>query len=340
MILKNHMKNLFLIIPIVIIFSSCTSFIESDSKTYQMVSYFDLRDRESFIQVTNVASTSARLHIQIFNVPDNCNENNFFDQYTPNDTHVYNLKDILTNDGNPSGIVLPNEAYGLVIVTVIGMDGLSDDNLVQIVGNSRILDNKGFEYRTNLLGLGNPDFDPQNVPVNEFQEITFNYNMQGNTGFSDVIGFTLSDVGDGFAEVLSADILSTWLLVDVDILDLEENIFSCRNVIFACTDDDNPLRTELLAEVSQEEEGVSVASFEYGINDVLPHSKDGEVLCPGNNIKEGFVKLSPIAIEDTGGIGIDSFGIYVGLNNGDGRGTMDSYWTSNIYVDTENIDGI
>ena len=58
---------------------------------------------------------------------DNCNENNFFDAYTPNDTHVYYIRDILTNDGNPSGVVLPDDAYGIVSVGVI--EGVSGDSL-------------------------------------------------------------------------------------------------------------------------------------------------------------------------------------------------------------------
>ena len=54
--------------------------------------------------------TNAIIHIQIFNVADDlCDENNFFDTYTPNDTHIYNLRDILTNDENPSGVTLPDQ---------------------------------------------------------------------------------------------------------------------------------------------------------------------------------------------------------------------------------------
>ena len=57
--------------------------------------FFDLRERESFIQLTNIdTSDNSIVHIQIFNVADNCNENNFFDVYTPNDTHTYDLRNI------------------------------------------------------------------------------------------------------------------------------------------------------------------------------------------------------------------------------------------------------
>ena len=91
----------------------------NDDENYGMTAFFDLRDRESFVQVTNNDSESIILHIQIYNVAQNCNENNFFDNYTINDTHVYNIRDILTNDGNPSGVVLPEDAYGIVVVTPV-----------------------------------------------------------------------------------------------------------------------------------------------------------------------------------------------------------------------------
>ena len=69
----------------------------------------------------------------------------------------------------------------------------------------------------------------------------------------------------------------------------------------------------------------SVASFEYGINNAIPHSKGGELLCPGNTISEGFVRLKQIGL---GSIDIALIG-YVGLNNGNGRGSIDSFFTQN-----------
>ena len=64
----------------------------------------------------------------------------------------------------------------------------------------------------------------------------------------------------------------------------------------------------------------SVARFEYGINESIPHSKSGELLCPGNNINEGIVKLT---LENIGE-DFPNFAGYVGLYNGNGRGSMDS----------------
>ena len=113
--LKSHYFYIFVVF---LMFSttSCFDFgIESDTSTgFQKYAFFDLRDRESFVQITETFGNATTFHIQIFDVGNNCNENDFFDNYTGNDTHVYNLRNILTNDGNPSGVVLPDGAYGLV----------------------------------------------------------------------------------------------------------------------------------------------------------------------------------------------------------------------------------
>ena len=148
-----------------------------------------------------------------------------------------------------------------------------------------------------------------------------NFNNEGGVGWSDVIGFNL-EIGEG--EVFAANITDNFALLDIDIYNLDEVPFSCRNVIFACTDQDNPLYEALL----EEAQGASVASFEYGINDAVPHSRDGELLCPGNNIDEGFVRIN-VLDSDTS---TEVFGMFIGLNNGAGRGSMDSLWVFNPFV--------
>ncbi len=320
----NYKKyfNFIFLIPFVLFFTiSCdTFFTESDTTTFQLVSFYDLRERESFVQITNTGSTALKTHVQVFDVDNNCNENNFFDNLTGNDTHIYNMRDIQTNDGSPSGIVLPGTAYGIVVITVVNSTTNFAEAVRNLIGNFRVIDNAGYEYRTNSLG-GTAFFT---LSVNgDSPEYYFNFNQKGGVVLSDVIGFTLDDTGSGTGfidEVFSTDIVNINALIDVDIFDLNENIFSCRNVIFACTDQDNPRLEELLETVG----GANVASFEYGINEAIPHSKGGELLCPGNVIGEGFARLR---ILDQSAL---SFGIYVGLNSGNGRGSMDSYWDPNL----------
>jgi len=279
---------------------------ESDNDlNISISSFFDLRDRETFVQATVTIKSPSLLHIKIFNVADNCNENNFFDQYTGNDTHVYNLRDIQTNDGNPSGVVLPQNAYGVVIISNFGNGGDISGNLI---GNFRIIDDAGYEYRTNSQAFPNsgPGQNPDNV-------VTFNFNTIGGVTLSDIVGITI--FGEGLS--IADNITNNYVSYDVDIYNNNEVPFSCRDVTFACVNDNNPLLEELL-----EESGTSVASFEYGINEVIPHSKAGELLCPGNNISEGVVRM------DLQNFGSDIFQkfFYVGLNNGNGRGSMDAVW--------------
>jgi len=81
-------------------------------------------------------------------------------------------------------------------------------------------------------------------------------------------------------------------------------------------DQDNPLLEALLEEVGN----ANVASFEYGINNAIPHSKGGELLCPGNTISEGFVRLQYL---EKGDESEDETILFIGLNNGNGRGSMD-----------------
>jgi len=243
------------------------------------------------------------------------------DVYTGNDTHVYNMSDILTNDTKPSGVALPSDAYGIVAVTVVtGVGGMTDQNSV-LIGNFRILDNLGYEYRTNSLGIRNILTSPFPTP-----NFYFNYNVKGNVTLSDVVGIALNQNQSGGEIVVSPQ--ETWAEFDIDIYNTNEVPFSCRDIIFACIDDDNPVLEQLLENVG----GASVASFEYGINNAIPHSKGGELLCPGNNISDGVVVLRPESTE------FDEFIGYIGLNNGNGRGSMDSFWNDSFFISNQGLE--
>lgn len=308
--------------------SNAFNVANSDTVDSLLFGYFDLRDRETFIQITNTDGTNNQtVHIQIFNVADDCNENDFFDVYTPNDTHVYNLRDIATNDGNDSGVVLPSDAYG-IFVAYVQQGEHAGFEVVQFVGNMRIEDNNGYEYRTNLLGTRYIAFPPDGVgSLRTDNPVTFNFNNEGGVTLSDIIfiSYSLQET-----EVEISNILDNWVSVDVDIFNLNEVPFSCRNVIFSCVDQDNPLLEALLEESGD----ASVASFEYGINDVIPHSKGGELLCPGNTIPEGFVKLKDIDFQTN--LETPELLGFVGLNNGNGRGSMDAMITRSAFPDELN----
>lgn len=291
-----------------------------------------MRDRETFIQFTYPDSLGIGLpsnaHVQIFDVNNNCNENDFFDTYTVSDTHTYNMRDIQTNDGNPAGVVLPDNAYGIVAITILTGSSTAGTPF----GNLRIIDDNGYEYRTNAQGI-NSNFSFTNDPIPE-PFITFNFNTIGGVTFSDVVGMTFTGIQtDSFNfEWDASNIIPSFIPLDVDIYNTDEVPFSCRDVIFACTDQNNPRLGELLEFVGT----ANVASFEYGINDAIPHSKGGELLCPGNNISDGFVRLNyepyPFGIDEFFVPGIEGpfFLGFVGLNNGNSRGSIDSFWLQNF----------
>lgn len=308
--------------------------VDSDTPDRMLFGFFDLRERESFIQVTNLNSSDTVLHVQVFNVGMDCNENNFFDTYTSSDTHVYNMREILTNDANPAGFVLPEGAYGIIVISSVQGVGQNFLNGSKIFGNQRILDVAGYEYRTNMVArISGGDVL---LPFGDL-DISINFNTEGGILLSDVVGFAVSgnSAGDDDDGEVTIDLVNDFWLADIDIYNLNEVPFSCRNVIFACMDQDNPRLEELLenASNSNNSPGASVASFEYGINDAIQHSKGGELLCPNNNISEGVITISAPCFEcafTTNRQGITGrFIIYIGLNNGNGRGSMDSYWFRN-----------
>jgi len=260
---------------------------ETDTNVYQLYSFYDLRDRESFVQVTSPDS-AVTVHFQVFDVSNLCTENNFFDSYTTADTHVYNMRDILTNNGNDSGVELPDGAYGFVVVTAVLAQGQPADTDANIIGNFRIIDNTGYEYRTNSQ-------DATIITDTGGRQFTFNFNQPGGVNAADVIGITVNNIDSG--EVTAAD---TSLTFNTTLYNDSEVPFSCSDTTFSCTEN----------------------TFEYGINNSIPNSRDGSVVCDSNNIDEGFVDLELILDNPTNG-----FVGYVGLNNSSGRGSMDSMWT-------------
>jgi len=302
---------------------------ETDTTSNAIYTAFDLRDRETFVQITNQDSSNQTVHVQIYNVANLCNENDFFDLLTPNDTHVYNLRDILTNDGSPSGVVLPEDAYGIIFIAAVPQGDVSI-LFSPIFGNFRIIDNSGYEYRSNaqsfLTGL--------RIRLGSNNATTFNFNSENGVILSDVFGIALNTGQNGSFFSIEAnldDVLSTFIGLDVDIVDNNEVLFSCRDVIFSCIDENSPLQEELLENANNLSMGgstsASVARFEYGINNAIPHSKGGELLCPGNIIPEGIVSLNLEVV----GMFTSGFAGYVGLNNGNGRASMDAIISPNIF---------
>ena len=295
--------------------------------SFFLASFFDLRDRESFIQVSHNGSSDQTVHVQIFTINDNCRENDFFDTLTPNDTHVYNMREIITNNGNPSGVLLSDGDYGFVVITAFDDTTQFIEDEFTLFGNFRIVDNSGYEYRTNSHMVSVSE-DSENV-FNSGQITRLNFNNEDGVTLSDIIGFKVTEAEAGFDFEVSADPLDTYTAWDVDIYDEHETPFSCRNVITACIDQDSPRLAELLDDSGQ----AAVASAEYGINNTITHSKGSPLLCPGNNIGKGVVTLTPLQSIFSGSEFQES--IIVGLNNGNGRGSMDFASQDTVLLENE-----
>ena len=201
------------------------------------------------------------------------------------------------------------------------------------IGNLRIIDNNGYEYRTNAQSLFRQR-NFENIEQFDSRFYSFNFNQEGGVSLSDVVGITLNLIDSGeppelVNEWIAEPVQAIFSPFDIDIYDLNEVPFSCRDVIFSCVDEDNPLLEELLSVAGS----ANVASFEYGINNAIPHSRGGDLLCPGNNIGDGTVVLRPEPYPESVDFqGPPIFAGFVGLNNGNARGSFDAFWVYNLFL--------
>ncbi|NIP31773.1 MAG: hypothetical protein GTO02_11585, partial [Candidatus Dadabacteria bacterium] len=133
---------------------SWVTITSTDNTDEEVYAYYDLRDRSSYVQVTNDEDNENPLciHVQIFQQDENCDELNFNDKLTPNDTVVYNMDNLIRNDGSAVPINLDEDSYGFVAISAVQCSNNSNDGLSNpLLGNFRIIDNSGYEYRMNLL---------------------------------------------------------------------------------------------------------------------------------------------------------------------------------------------
>lgn len=319
------MKNILLLLLIFSFSLSTNSFsgdrttVTTDTGTMQLYSYYDLRNRESFTQVTNISENPIAIHVQIFqNDIAGCPELNFYDELTPNDTHIYDMRNLAGNS-SPVNISLNDDSNGIVVITHV--EGVNQDAVSEttasLIGNFRIVDIPGgFEYRTNTAGF----FDETSggalrVPA----RFTFNFNQIGGNNLADIVGFEIEEVGANRVKTEIED-LDTIAFVYND----AETPTSCDNFVFACggvvTDDDDNFPTDDPTPPVGEGDFLNV-----GINDLFP-STNGEItICPGNNSSSGFVEL----LSDEENINDEAIIVgYAGLNNGNGTGSMDSWFAN------------
>ena len=255
--------------------------------------YYDLRERSTFIQVTNVDDSleSCRIHVQIFQHDRECSELNFYDTLTPNDTVIYDLDNLLRNDGSPVPANLDENSYGYVSVI-----GDIEDGCELIIGNFRIIDNAGYEYRVNMPEIDGPGFS----------NLYANFNTIDGANQADVVGYSYF-LDDGSGELLALN-NDFGFDADIFVFDFNEEPLSCDRRNFACGNVMN-----------------------YGVNEDYPNSRSGPLLCPGGGLADpdgGFIHFDNWNVPpDFVGLGILIMQGFIGINNGDGTGSMDQWFT-------------
>ena len=262
-----------------------------------ILSYFDLRDRETMVQVTNTSSIDpATIHVQIFADAFNCEDRDFFDSLTPNETHVYDIRNLVRATGVPVNFQIPDGSHGFVIISA------SDGTMAQplIIGNFRIIDDSGYEYRVNSAGSS------EGAIPGTF-ELGGRFTDNWGANLSDIVGVSVSieaDLPDGTFD-LTVQITDPY---EVAMFDDEETSLSCGQAEFGC-----------------DEINVStVDSINQGINDIFPNSRGGDVLCAGDMNTDGYIRLNPL------GFPLADFVGFIGLNDGAGRGSMDRFRFLNL----------
>jgi len=311
---------------------------QTDTGVDRLVYYWDSRDRDSFLQLTNTSSSTIVVHVQVFDVNDVvsiCNEVDFDDVYTAGDTHVYDVEDMVSNcdaDGGAAG-ANPNcgsaqnsdfsDSYGFVVISYsFTYDG--PDAHYAMIGMFRIIDGPGgYEYRANAAG---EDFFAE-----ETVDFVLNFNDVDGNDLSDVVGIVYTEVGDDtvFADPglgLQLGSLGGALGPQNLIFDESEGQTSCSPTVFSC----------------------QVGNLNKGIDNSIPNSRqqvnricNTSVLSDSNDA--GWLYLPAISwvcttpgFVDTDGTCLNEFDMFfasfLGLNNNNGTGSMDS-WLAKRYYD-------
>lgn len=288
---------------------------QTDTGVNRLVAYWDTRERDTFIQVTNTSSSEVGIHVQLFQLPGpvvECEELDFDDFLTQFDTHVYDVENLVSNAGVDIADI-PSGTYGFAVISQDSGPSFS------LIGMFRIIDEAGFEYRTNAVGTDDP------IANLTFDEIVNFSDANGNV-FSDLIGITFVEV-DSANVYASPGVFTTFgdIFDEVLIYDQVEEDTSCSPVTFSCV----------------------ATQLNKGIDNALPNSLGQNNRVCGTNVLDsnsaGWLDLpfSTFGCTDPQ-VGIDGdcvfepfFVGFVGLNNGNGTGSMDSWWEAGGLLEIE-----
>jgi hypothetical protein len=286
---------------------------QTDTGADRLVYYYDTVGRQTLIQLTNTSDEVACVHVQVFSAEDFCAEFDFAYCLTPGDTDVFDLEALPDNPDM-------TESHGFVVVS------LTEGPEFSLIGMFRIIDDSGYEYRTNAASSDDilafdADFD------------ILNFNDVNGNNLSDVVGITYVDLGIG--QVTASPFVGTIFgsLAQPQILNFDEFEFptSCSPAVFTCDD----------------------ATINRGIDNSIPNSQGFSPLCNVSKLDADnhagwvfmpfidYVCIDPDGTPEqcsTEVFGIDDSQVkfvgFLGLNNGDGTGSMDS-WMSFSFGDVQ-----
>jgi len=295
---------------------------QTDSGVDRLVAFWDTRGgegigvgRDSFIQVTNTSTEKISIHVQIFDNGSpftDCEECNFNDMLTANDTHVYNIENLMTNalPTMPSIAVctgIGSGTYGFMVISRTAGPSFS------LIGMFRIIDALGYEYRANAAG--------EDLAADVGQQNVVNFSLANGNNLSDLVGITYVSLGSGSVYASPGVFTVFGSLSDGIIMyDQVEVPQSCSPTTFAC----------------------AIGALDKGIDNSLPNSQ-GQLnrVCATSTLDtntSGWLHMpwstfgctDPLVQdpENPGDCAFNPFFVgFIGLNNGDGTGSMDSWWS-------------
>lgn len=291
----------------------------TDTTNPVLIGYWDLRERNSYFQVTNTSSEDIRMHIQIFDASNNCVEFDYFDTFTPRDTHVYDVSSLDRNNGVTLSSPILSGGHGIVAITHVSTtnDFFNPDSV--LTGNFRIIDNDGYEYRTNLAGVKHSFIEDIIGPETGYFNHKIHFNAVDDSTFADlaVIGFNFIPEPTAGIELFVEE-------YNITLYDEDENPISCPPVVLGCLEE-----AEFLP-VAQNGD----ALINVGINQAITNSRGGPSLCLGTDTT-GFLEIDK-SFEVVPGRNLSQnslispeilpgYVIFMGLNNGSGgTGSMDT----------------
>ncbi len=252
---------------------------------------------DTVIQVTNTNDTQGiTVHVQIFRSfdPDDsgpgapviCDERDFIDFLTPNDTHIYDLSspnfpkntgENETTAGESTSIDVSDEnledgTKGFVIITpVVSESDLTAVSFPHLIGNSMdyqfhfLLNARGRDAVDFITGEELPDFTPLDGVNNGFEIVrsevgSFSFSNDYGPAFTDLVFISIQDVY-GEPGLLGYNISPATSSFSTFIYDYKEDVTSCGSREFSCF-------------------------LTVGINDTFPQnntelSNGNDVLCAG-----------------------------------------------------------